>query len=150
MSHYKHPRYSVCVDTIVINKNNEVLLIKRGHEPFKDYWALPGGRINENEDLEDAARRELLEETSLNIPEIPFRQQKTYGKPGRDPRGHNISVVFIASLDDNPEVKGGDDAVEAVWFDVDTVMAPNFPLAFDHNKIMEDFCLKFYYGSRYL
>ena len=92
---YAYPRPAVTVDMIVIQiiKNkNRILLIERKNEPFKDQWALPGGFIDIDEEIETAAYRELKEETSIE--NIELTQFKTYGKVGRDPRGRTISVIF--------------------------------------------------------
>ena len=121
----------VTVDVVVINKfNNEVLLIKRLNEPFKDCWALPGGFVDENEDLEQAARRELYEET--NIETDTMRQIGAFGKPHRDPRGHMVSVAYQTYLIDNQNIKAKDDAKDVKWFSLD-----NLPeIAFDHIEII--------------
>jgi len=130
---YKYPRPALTVDIIVIRKTNnkkEILLIQRLNSPFKDQWAFPGGFVDMDETLEDAAARELEEETGLS--KINLNQFKAYSEPGRDPRGHTISVVFTGSLTDISKVKAGDDAKSANWFNID-----NLPLlAFDHNKII--------------
>ena len=110
-----------------------VLLIRRGKEkePYHDTWALPGGFINMEETLEESVRRELEEETGLNLPIAFLKQLQTFGDPGRDPRGRVISTTFLALV--NPvAVKGGDDAKEAKWFPIDELP----PLAFDHEKIL--------------
>lgn len=121
----------VTVDVLVINKiNNEILLIKRLNEPFKDCWALPGGFVDENEDLEQAARRELFEET--NIETGKMFQIGAFGKPNRDPRGHMISVAYQTDLIANQIVKAKDDAKEVKWFSLNNL--PN--LAFDHIEII--------------
>lgn len=129
---YDWPRPMVTVDAAVFDisaKTPKLLLIKRGSEPFKGQWAIPGGFIEMNEDLADAAARELAEETGLT--DVKLRQLQTFGKPGRDPRGRNITVVFWGTTKD-PKTKAGDDADEARWFEID-----NLPenLAFDHNQV---------------
>lgn len=121
----------VTVDVLVINKKtNEILLIKRLNEPYKDCWALPGGFVDENEDLEQAARRELFEET--NIETDKMIQIGAFGKPYRDPRGHMISVAYHTNLVENQIVKAKDDAKEVKWF-----FSNDLPdLAFDHLDII--------------
>jgi 8-oxo-dGTP diphosphatase len=108
----------------------QVLLIKRANDPFKGKWALPGGFVDENEPLEHAALRELEEETGLK--RIRLEQVAAFGDPGRDPRGHTVSIVFVGVLHNNRKVKAGDDAAEAEWH---PALRPP-PLAFDHNKIL--------------
>ena len=131
---YAYPRPSVTADIAIFSNNNEnqqILLIRRGNNPFKGQWALPGGFIEMDETLAAAAVRELKEETGLSIPGLT--QFRTYGDPGRDPRGRTISVVFYGFA--NPakvKVAGGDDAADARWFSVDALPA----LAFDHEEIL--------------
>ena len=121
----------VTVDVLVINKKTEeILLIKRLNEPFKDCWALPGGFVDENEDLEQAARRELFEETNIETDEMT--QIGTFGKPYRDPRGHMISVAYQTNLNENQKVKAKDDAKEVKWFSIKDLPE----LAFDHLEII--------------
>ena len=121
----------VTVDVLVINKiTDEILLIKRLNEPFKDCWALPGGFVDENEDLEQAARRELYEETNVETNEMI--QIGAFGTPNRDPRGHMISVAYQTDLIDNQIVKAKDDAKETKWFSLNDL--PD--LAFDHLEII--------------
>jgi 8-oxo-dGTP diphosphatase len=125
----------VCVDMVVlrkVEKSTKILLIKRLNEPFKDHWALPGGFIEMEEDLIDSAYRELEEETALT--KIELQQLKTYGKPGRDPRGRTISVVFGGFLKSRQEAEAGDDAKETRWFPIEELP----PLAFDHELIVKE------------
>ena len=110
-----------------------VLLIRRGTDPFRGCWALPGGFVEYGEDLPTAVQREIAEETGLG--NLLFRQFRTYGAPGRDPRGHTVSVVYVARVTgDPPPVQGGDDAAQAAWFHVDDLPE----LAFDHAQILQD------------
>jgi 8-oxo-dGTP diphosphatase len=133
---YDYPRASVTVDIVVFCKFDQiwkVLLIQRGNSPFKDQWAFPGGFIEMDETLAASAHRELEEETGLRG--IDLKQFRTYGDPGRDPRGRTVSVIFYGFI--QPEcakVKGADDAKEAVWFALDQVCN----LAFDHQVILND------------
>jgi len=122
---------SIAVDGI-ITKDEKILLIKRKNEPFKGKWALPGGFVEYGERVEEAVLREIKEETGLDA-----KIKKLFGvysDPNRDPRGHTISIVFI--LEDKGKVKGGDDAEEAKFFELKKLP----PLAFDHKKIVDDFC----------
>lgn len=131
---YRFPRPAVTVDTVVFNENAEVLLIKRGHEPFMGQWALPGGHLEEGESLSQAAARELLEETGIVAKDL--HQMVAFGDPGRDPRGFYVSVGFWGTIDPDvcQLVKAGDDAAEARWFPVSE--AQRMKLAFDHNRIL--------------
>lgn len=124
----------VTVDAVVVRdrKNRpEILLIRRKNEPFKDSWALPGGFVDEGEDLPDAAIRELEEETSVKVTQV--EQLKAFGKPGRDPRHHTVSVAFLAFVPVETMAFAADDAKEAKWFAIDDLPE----LAFDHADIIE-------------
>ncbi|EMY3484085.1 NUDIX hydrolase [Flavobacterium psychrophilum] len=123
----------VTVDAVIIRKStdNQLLLIKRKNEPFQNCWALPGGFVDENEDLEVAAKRELEEETQIKIDSL--QQFGTFGKPFRDPRGHMISVAYFGEVPENTIAIASDDAKEVAWFAVNEL--PN--LAFDHQEIIE-------------
>lgn len=121
------------VDIVVFKKIGEelkLLLIKRKNEPFQNFWALPGGFVNENEDLEIAAKRELFEETQVKVNSLD--QLKAFGKPFRDPRSHVVSVAFMAFVDQNTVAIGSDDAKEAQWFSVFELPK----IAFDHDEII--------------
>jgi 8-oxo-dGTP diphosphatase len=129
-------RVMLTADVVVFSKRKNrlfVLLIKRRNIPFKGMYALPGGFVEKNEGFEDAALRELYEET--NIKNVNIKRFGEYGKPGRDPRGRVVSTAFLCEDDLNKtEPKAGDDAVLVKWFPAD-----NLPeLAFDHRKIIED------------
>ena len=109
----------------------KLLLIKRGHDPYKGKWAIPGGFINIDEELEDAVARELKEETGLTG--IPLEQLHTFGAVGRDPRGRQITVVYMGIIKEGLDrVKAGDDAAHAQWFDIND-LPPD--MAFDHNEV---------------
>jgi 8-oxo-dGTP diphosphatase len=92
-----------------------VLLIRRKEEPFKGCWALPGGFVNENEALDRAAARELHEETGLVVSPSKLEQLGAFGDPGRDPRGHTITVAFVTYRATETKINPGDDAIEAEW-----------------------------------
>lgn len=129
------PSIFVTVDVLLVrtvNGNREILLIERLKEPFKNCWALPGGFVDPGEDLEDAAKRELLEETSIHIKSLT--QFKAYGKPGRDPRGHTVSIVFFGTVDETILAKAQDDAKSVQWFPQNDLP----PLAFDHQLIIAE------------
>lgn len=132
--HYKYPRPSVTTDCVIFGYEGntlKVLLIERGNEPFKGYWAFPGGFLNMEESAEEGAKRELYEETGLK--DAIIKQFHTYTDPDRDPRGRVISIAFYALIQIS-EVKGGDDAAQARWFAIDEVPA----LAFDHDQMLQD------------
>lgn len=130
----------VTVDTVIFKKSGDsysILFIKRKNEPFKDLWALPGGFVDENEDLETAAKRELLEETNINVEQL--EQLGAYGKPFRDPRQHTVTIVYAGYVSEDIQAIAADDAKEAEWF-----LINNLPeLAFDHNEIVKDVLKKY-------
>lgn len=134
---YEYPRPAVTVDTVLatIGERGELraLLIERGRDPFAGHWALPGGFVDQHEDLMVAARREMLEETHIQLG--PLVQLGAYGTPHRDPRGHTVGVAFLAMVEPDQVVGvAGDDASDCRWF------AINRPpkLAFDHGVILRD------------
>ena len=137
---YDWPRPMVTIDAAVfafskgVHKNKlKILLIKRRSEPFKGRWALPGGFVEIDEELETAAARELAEETGLV--NIPLAQMHTFGKCGRDPRGRQISIAFMAIVPEGlNKIRAGDDAVEVQWCDIEKLPKD---LAFDHNEIAD-------------
>ena len=134
---YEYPRPMVTVDVVVLTSQTDqlhVLLIQRAQEPFQGAWALPGGFVDMDESLEEAAGRELAEETGVEG--IDLEQLQTYGDPNRDPRGRVISVAYCTLLPSKniQHIQGGSDASQARWFPVDEL--PN--LAFDHSKILAD------------
>lgn len=134
------PKIFVTVDVAVFRKINnvyEILLIQRLNDPYKSYWALPGGFVDENEDLETAAKRELFEETDLQLFQV--KQINAYGDPNRDPRHHTISIAFMGEIDGLAIATAKDDALAVKWFSVDELPA----LAFDHAAIIRDAIEKF-------
>lgn len=133
MYSYQYPRPAVTTDAILISPDQKVLLIERGREPFRGTWALPGGFIGMDEELEVACARELEEETGISG--IALTQFKAFGGVGRDPRHRTISVLFYAFLDFEPEAKAGDDAAKARWFPMNWLPE----LAFDHAAILDEF-----------
>lgn len=132
---YKYPRPMVTVDTVIFTVQDDdlkVLLVKRGVEPHKGGWAIPGGFVHLDESLEDAARRELYEET--NVRDLYLEQLYTFGSPDRDPRGRVISVSYFALISaEKRELIARTDSTEVGWFSVYKLPA----LAFDHADIIE-------------
>lgn len=139
MSSNRHKNPIPTVD-IIIEQNSKILMIRRKNEPYKGCLALPGGFVNEGERIEDAARREANEETSLNIGLSEILG--VYSDPKRDPRGHLMSTVFIAVIpvgNDTEAVQASarDDAAEIHWINLDDL--DNSTIAFDHKKILFDY-----------
>lgn len=132
---YEYPRPAVTVDLVIFtiaDNDLKVLLIRRGGEPFKNCWALPGGFVEIGESLEKAAARELKEEAGVT--KVYLEQLYTFGDPKRDPRGRVISVSYFALVDaESQRIRAASDAAEAEWHSV--FNSPK--LAFDHKKILD-------------
>ena len=129
----KHKNPSLTTDIFIFDENKNFILIKRKNEPYKNYWALPGGFVDYGESVEDAAIREALEETNINV-----KLDKligVYSDPSRDPRGHTVSVTYSARGNMN-EMKADDDACDINIFTRKDLEKIN--LAFDHEKIIND------------
>lgn len=132
---YEWPRAMVTVDAVVFAVSagrTEVLLVKRKHEPFRGRWAVPGGFVEMDEELEDAVARELAEETGLTG--VRLEQMHTFGRCGRDPRGRQISIAFMGIVTEGRDkVRAGDDAAAVRWFNIE-----NLPedMAFDHDEMV--------------
>src|SRR4051812_26588941 len=114
-----------------------VLLVRRGAHPFRGAWALPGGFVGATEDLDQAAARELREETGISV-DAYLEQLHSYGAPQRDPRMRVISVAYLALVADLPGPMAGTDAAEARLWSLAELDAGRAPLAFDHRQILED------------
>lgn len=114
-----------------------VLTVTRKKEPFKGQFALPGGFVRPGESLEDAAERELFEETSVPAETLPLEQVHTYSTPERDPRGPIITTSFLAIAPDLADARGDSDAEFAGWLSVRQV-TEELELAFDHGQIVAD------------
>jgi 8-oxo-dGTP diphosphatase len=129
----------VATDLVILTVRDgrlQVLLIRRGIAPYQGRWALPGGFVRPDEDLETTARRELAEETGLSSDRIHLEQVATYGAPDRDPRGRVVSVAYLALVPDLPAPTAGSDAASAHWINTTDVDAGQ--LAFDHQRILAD------------
>jgi len=145
---YEYPRPSVTADCALFAMRAEdlaILLIKRKGAPYKGAWALPGGFVNENEPLEKAAARELVEETGISG--VPLEQLGAFGDPGRDPRGHVVTVAFYSFVVADTQPVAADDAAEAAWHSLRALPLPSWgarspvrtavKLAFDHAYIID-------------
>lgn len=135
------PPFAVTVDLILFTIRNgslQFLAVKRRDPPFAGRWALPGGFVQPKEDLEEAAHRELAEETSINVRRVHLEQLASYGDPDRDPRQRVVTVAYLALAPDLPTPFAGDDAARADWLDVNDLLRSRDALAFDHSKILKD------------
>lgn len=128
---YKKPASTI---DVIVTDGLRVILIKRAREPYKGSWVFPGGFVDYGETIEDAAVRETLEETGVEI--VLDSILGVYSAPDRDPRGHQVNTVFIAQVL-RGEPQGGDDAEEAAWFGINEIKEED--LAFDHGLIFSDF-----------
>jgi len=133
---YDWPRPMVTVDAVVfslLGGKTQVLLVNRGREPYKGKWAVPGGFVEMDEELEVAVARELAEETGLTG--VHLEQMRTFGKCGRDPRGRQISIAFTGiATEGQDKIHPGDDAAKAQWFDIEKLPED---LAFDHDEMIK-------------
>jgi 8-oxo-dGTP diphosphatase len=135
-----YPIFGVTCDIVIftmLDKQPAVLLVKRGGDTFAGMWALPGGFKHPDETLDEAARRELLEETNVEAP--PYLAQfHAYGDPGRDPRQNVVTIAYLAVLPKVNAIRGGTDAVDAALHPIEDVVSSVLPLAFDHSQIVSD------------
>ena len=121
----------ITVDALIVERG-KILLIKRAKDPYRDFWALPGGFVEYGETAENAVTREAKEETGLDCEIVSLAG--VYSAPDRDPRGHIISVAYLMKVK-NGIISAADDAKDALWFDINEL--PD-RLAFDHSKIIQD------------
>ncbi len=129
----KHQTPSLTADIFIYDDDFKFILIKRKNEPYKDYWALPGGFIEYGESVEEGAIREAKEETSIDV-ELEYLVG-VYSKPDRDPRGHTVTVAYTAK--GNLDAKKADsDASDINIFSINELDKLN--IAFDHEKIIKD------------
>lgn len=134
-------KFLVAVDLLVLTVADgelQILLIRRGIEPFTGRLALPGGFVLPDEDLREAAVRELDEETGIRGVDVHLEQVGTYGHPRRDPRGRVVAIAYLALVPDLPEPEAGSDAAAAIWMRVDEALRSPRRLAFDHHRILTD------------
>lgn len=135
------PQAAVAVDLAIFTVRDDslrVLLVQRGQSPFLGAWALPGGFVEADEDLDEAAGRELVEETGLDAEKLHWEQLRSYGAPGRDPRGRIVTVAYVALMPDLPPPVVGGDASAARWEPVHAVLGQPNAVAFDHQVILAD------------
>jgi 8-oxo-dGTP diphosphatase len=135
-----YPPVAVTADVVLLTIRQDrlnVLLVQRAGHPFRGHWALPGGFVESDEDLDDAARRELREETGVDASPGHLEQLRTYGRPGRDPRVRVVTVVYLCLMPDLPAPVAGSDAAAARFWPVDDVLDGPM-LAFDHAEIIAD------------
>lgn len=138
-----YPPVAVTVDVVVLGIRAgllSALLVRRAEPPFAGWWALPGGFVRPGEDLDEAAARELAEETAVVAPRAHLEQLASYGEPDRDPRMRVVSVAYVAVAPELPPVAAGGDAEAARWWPVDEVAGDGAQpvLAFDHERILAD------------
>ncbi len=122
---------ALAADCVVVDAQDRVLLIRRKNEPYKGSYALPGGFVDIGESVEDACRRELMEETGVKARKLVL--VGVYSNPKRDPRGHTCSVVFLTRVT-RATATAGDDAAAAEW----VPLAGRYKMAFDHGKCLND------------
>ena len=136
----KFPAFAVTVDMVILTMSEgqlHVLLVRRGEAPFQGMWATPGGFKRPDETLDEAARRELAEETGVDVPSL-LTQFGAYGDPGRDPRMNVVTVGYLAVLRDVGAIVAGTDAADAALVPISEVLAERVELAFDHLRIVRD------------
>ncbi len=134
------PAFAVTVDIVILTMSAgtlHVLLVRRGEDPFEGFWAIPGGFKRPAETLDEAARRELREETGVDAASV-LAQFGAYGDPGRDPRMNVVTVAYLAVLRDVGDVEAGTDAADAALIPVSDVLNGKLQLAFDHAQIVRD------------
>ena len=134
------PAFAVTVDIVILTMSKgrlHMLLVRRGEEPYAGMWAIPGGFKRPNETLDEAATRELVEETAVDAASL-LTQFGAYGDPGRDPRMNVVTVAYLAVLRDVGAVVAGTDAAEAALVPMADVLSGRIELAFDHARIARD------------
>jgi 8-oxo-dGTP diphosphatase len=135
MIEYKNPTPTV---DVILERESKILMVRRKKDPYKDLLALPGGFVNEGETVEDAMKREAMEETSLEI--HPIDILGVYSDPRRDPRKHIVTVVFVGIIVSG-DLRANDDAASIEWIQVASIdqLQQQKMLAFDHAQILRDY-----------
>jgi 8-oxo-dGTP diphosphatase len=135
MKEYKNPTPTV---DVILERESKILMVKRKKDPYKDHLALPGGFVNEGETVEDAMKREAMEETSLEI--HPIDLLGVYSDPRRDPRKHIVTVVFLGIIVSG-DLRASDDAASIEWIQLSSIdqLQQQKMLAFDHAQILQDY-----------
>jgi 8-oxo-dGTP diphosphatase len=133
MKQYRNPTPTV---DIILERDSNVLMVRRNNDPFKDHLSLPGGFVNEGETVEDAMKREAMEETSLEV--HPIEILGVYSDPTRDPRKHIMTVVFIGIIVGGTN-RAGDDAASTEWIKLADLKRQQHQIAFDHAQILHDY-----------
>jgi 8-oxo-dGTP diphosphatase len=131
MTKYSNPTPTV---DVILQRDSNVLMIRRKNDPFKDHLALPGGFVNEGETVEEAMKRETMEETSLEVE--PIEILGVYSDPKRDPRKHIVTVVFVGIIVGG-DIRPGDDAASIEWIKLADIQHQQ--IAFDHAQILRDY-----------
>ena len=136
----QYPAFAVTVDVVILTMSEgrlHVLLVRRGEEPYRGMWAIPGGFKRPGETLDEAAKRELIEETGVDAASL-LTQFGAYGDPGRDPRMNVVTIAYLAVLRDVGALVAGTDAAEAKLVPMADVLDGRLELAFDHPQIARD------------
>lgn len=136
----RFPAFAVTVDVVIVTMVDgalQVLLVRRGDDPYRGMWAIPGGFKRPTETLDEAAQRELAEETGVDAAAL-LRQFGAYGDPDRDPRLNVVTVAYLAVLRDIGPVVAGSDAAEAALHPASSIASGAVDLAFDHHRIVSD------------
>ena len=135
MIEYKNPTPTV---DVILERESKILMVRRKKDPYKDHLALPGGFVNEGETVEDAMKREAMEETSLEI--HPIDVLGVYSDPRRDPRKHIVTVVFVGIIVSG-DLRANDDAASIEWIQLGSIdqLQQQRMLAFDHAQILRDY-----------
>jgi 8-oxo-dGTP diphosphatase len=136
----RFPPFGVTVDVVILTMAEgtlHALLVRRGEAPFQGMWAIPGGFKRPTETLDEAAKRELAEETGIDAASLPT-QFGAYGDPGRDPRMNVVTIAYLAVLRDVGAIVAGTDAADAALVPVSDVLNEKIDLAFDHLRIVRD------------